>query len=198
MGYNYAIYKASEPKGGAVRTLVDWLLTDEGQSAVTSSGYVAFNGKTGAELSVNLYRQTGTGKATPQPGARVFEYSVNAIDIRDESAYIKIGKDTFNYVKVMGLKDNTLLDKINSDIKSEVIRLVGDGSACAKLLNKEYKDISDSFRVEFACKNGYLSVFMSLSDSKGANRTYASVMYDLISGEKLEFPDMLAPGSNFY
>lgn len=65
LGNNYAIFRADQPEDGAVRRLVDWLLTPQGQTAIAQAGYVTVLdvGFDYSESGLEKFRAIGTGSA---------------------------------------------------------------------------------------------------------------------------------------
>ncbi len=63
---NYAIFRASEPEGSPARVLAEWLVTEDGQTAVSNGGYIPFGVDPSTVVAHdNAWAEVGTGpKAT--------------------------------------------------------------------------------------------------------------------------------------
>jgi len=76
---NYAIFRASEPKGSPARVLAQWLVTQDGQQAVANGGYIPFGVDPSTVVAhKNAWNKVGTGpKATGKETLPTSYYKAN-------------------------------------------------------------------------------------------------------------------------
>lgn len=100
LGYNYAIFNAQKPKGAAVRKLVEWMISDEGQLAIAKAGYVTMR-DIGYDYTLNEFEKfdaEGTGIE-------------NTSKKLSSSEYLAISKDGYYSFDFYRVRNSGLLPK---------------------------------------------------------------------------------------
>ncbi len=197
LSYNYAVIDANTPENAPVRTLIEWIMSEEGQQAVSASGYIPVSeiaSPLEAEIVMPLLSDgTGREKASGYVLPETY-YGVCS------SNYLKYDTDA-NYrgknYRAEGLLDSALQKEIND--------FIDDAEANAELEKdkaKEYifqqfdYDLYYGILVKSECENGYLSVVVSSTYEDGSQDSpffyYSPVtaVWDLYTGERLSFTDM--------
>ena len=222
LGYNYAVFNTEEPKGGAVRNLVEWIISDEGQLAVAKAGYVTvrdigFN----YSDSFELFEATGTGIKKPEPFELPrFEYLYSG---GEEYIPLELGthSDGTATYKIKFLENKELEDEINAFILENVKKLekkYGEYSDYLEVIkgNEEWEEYQKGFTEPYysayiksqktavivKAKNGYLSVAVTLpylyAVQDGADLFYdtETAVWDVISGKRLSFEELFYEGTD--
>jgi len=151
---NYAVYnkKTVTPE---ILALVEWILSDEGQSTLANAGYVPLNGGSVADLSGKdtLFKGVGTGKV-PENATTKYYYTAS-IHYRGNGGLSVVFPETFpasdrtfTYMEedvplILGityrldcLTDKTLESKINDFISKSCQELEGDLDAITKIIEE--------------------------------------------------------------
>lgn len=189
MGYNYAIYRAEDRQGTYVSQLVDWILSDAGQTAIADAGYVTVRdiGYDYTEKTIDKYE--GVGLGAPAGEIPTSEYAVVGTAYTDGGdpfsaerivpivAALPDGSRTY---RIECLADKALQQEINDWIDQQMIWAAAERPALEALLQKwnepypDYPmygfgllwDYSHPDGMDAACiitaKNGWLSVAVSL------------------------------------
>ncbi len=106
LSYNYMVFNKEQPTDSAVRKLVNWVLTDEGQTAVSNAGYVPLSDKINVtELTPSFYDAVGTGMEKPT------DYAPSPIEY-----YVPTWLSENSGIE--GLVDKALEQEINSYIRA--------------------------------------------------------------------------------
>lgn len=187
LGYNYAIFSASEPTDSPVRTLVQWMQSDAGQQVILDAGYIPYRAVDGLTLPdptiALLYQATGTGE--PQP------------DTAADYDYIVRGEPT--------LTDATLcaaVDAFVAEATTEMER-IPEAEICAFLDGRADYGYSYRLVTEKTLTNGYLSVVVgwryefAVQDSPVCYYDARTAVFDIYTGEKLSFSDLFFEGADF-
>jgi ABC-type phosphate transport system substrate-binding protein len=207
LSYNYAIINKKTATDSPVRILVDWILSTPGQKAVADSGYIPV-AKINSSLEQTIVKpltSLGTGEEKPAD----FKVPSTYYSV-DSDSYLKykekkVGALTEFYdYRIEGLKNKTLQDEINSFIKQ--------AEADANAMKSEAKTYALStfeygyffgLQVESVCRNGYLSVLVSMTYDDGSATTLQyyykpfCFVWDLYTGKRLTFTDMFWKGEDF-
>ena len=222
LGYNYAVFNTEEPKGGAVRNLVEWIVSDEGQLATAKAGYVTIR-DIGFDYSdsFELFEATGAGIERPEPfEPSRFEYLYSG---GKEYIPLELGthSDGTETYKIKFLKNKELEEEINEFILENIKEL--------ELKYEEYSDYIEAIKgdeewgkyqkgftepyynayikgqktaVIVKAKNGYLSVAVTLpyfyAFQDGADLFYETetAVWDLISGKRLSIEELFYEGTD--
>lgn len=197
LNYNYAIYNKAKVDSTTVDELCEWLLTYDGQVAMSNAGYIPVKNIKVEEATIVPYTTRGTGETKP------------ADYLLDSAKYTVYSDQILQDNKVIGLKNQELQNTINqfiSDSTSKLDSKKQEFDNYLKLLNEgsdyEYYtyDFNDNKQtpivVEVECINGYLSVQVYLkyvyAVQTGTPYIYDgySAIFDLYTGEKLELSDL--------
>ena len=195
LNYNYAVYDKSKTSSSTVDELAEWLLTYDGQVAMSNAGYIPIKNIKVEETIITPYTTKGTGKEKEE------NY------ILDTYSY----KVTHDYI----IKDNKLIGLMNKDLQNEINNFISESTSklndkkqefdnYLNLLNEDYDDyklygydyLEAPIVIETECINGYLSiqVYLKYVYQVQAGTPYIydgySAIYDLYTGNKLEFSDL--------
>ncbi len=127
-GYNYAVYPSAEPENGPVRKLVEWMTSEEGQTAVAKAGYVTVR-DVGYDYSKDFLpfeaEGTGIGKVNPYEKAPNYEWKIK--NEHNASHYLTLyvgthSDGTKTYIMNM-LSNKELEQEINKFIRDNVNKL---------------------------------------------------------------------------
>ena len=218
--YNYAIFRADEPEGGAVRRLAEWMTSYDGQLAAAKAGYATVEdiGFDYSQSALKKYEAKGTGIAYPG-SVPPYEYD---IEFKKECEYE--GEKYFRYSDAYTFEqrengtynagficDKELRREVENFVNEAVKTVSADEENMQKFIEKscslESGDPSHWYGTyltprglvtEAEIKNGYLSVYVGLSYyveiQEGYERFYRSetAVWDMISGKRL------APEELFY
>ena len=218
--YNYAIFRADEPKEGAVRRLAEWMTSYDGQLAAAKAGYATVEdiGFDYSQSAPKKYEAKGTGIAYPG-SVPPYEYD---IEFKKEREYE--GEKYFRYSDAYTFEqrengtynagficDKELRREVENFVNEAVKTVSADEENMQKFIEKscslESGDPSYWYGTyltprglvtEAEIKNGYLSVYVGLSYyveiQEGYERFYRSetAVWDMISGKRL------APEELFY
>ena len=188
LGYNYAVFSADEAKDSSVRTLVQWIQSDEGQQVVANARYIPYRKVDGLTLpdatTKTLYNAKATsGIAMPK----------EAVDYRYECR--ELPKFT-----VKGL---------DKKVQSFIDEAVDELSQIDKTKMREFIKIRDMIPytqdiiTHKELINGYLSVSVGWKYYDGtqeANEFFYAVrtaVFDIYTGEKLELSDLFFEDVDF-
>ncbi len=197
LNYNYAIYNKVKETDTTVDELVEWILTYNGQVAMSKAGYIPVKNIKVEEDKIEPYTTLGTGKVKDKN---------REIDDIYYTAYSYLEDD-----KIIGLKDKELENKINKFIDESKQKLKDKENECKKyvdLLNKaeghDYETYTvDDIRIETSCINGYLSVevFLPYTYNVQSGDTFIyhgySQIYDLYTSKELQLSDLYYKDVNF-
>ena len=214
--YNYAIFRAKEPKNGAVRRLAEWMTSYDGQLAAAKAGYATLKdiGFDYAEMKIAKYSAIGAG--TEYSGSvPPYEYEVdflkkdkNGDDFFRQSSYDFDRREDGSYNA--GFICNAELRREVESFLSEAVEIVSAEEENMKKFVEECRKsdewneynrrniIPGSVVTGADVKNGYLSVWATLTYSddiqEGYDRYYRTetAVWDILSGKRL------APEELFY
>ena len=195
LNYNYAIYNKAKVDSTTVDELCEWLLTYDGQVAMSNAGYIPVKNIKVEEATIIPYTTKGTGQE------KTVNYELNAV------VYSVGSEDILQDNKIVGLKNQELQDTINQFITDSISKLntrEQEFSNYLDLLNEantyEGRDWNlygnSGIVVKVECINGYLSVEVCLQYNyevqAGTPYIYDgySAIFDLYTGEKLELSDL--------
>lgn len=206
LNYNYAIFDKATPQDSTIRLLVEWLLTDEGQLAVSNAGYIPVKNVAVSESKMEIYNKKGTGKQKDANYQRAdqfytyaFEYGTHIID--GES----------NNVHLTQLANLELQSKINQFIDSSINEIEQKAKDTFKgeyIIAKEGEEfspysISPKINVFKECMNGYLGIhiYLPYDYEVGVGKRYSyyskTAVYDLYTGKQLQFSDLFYKDTDF-
>lgn len=202
LGQNYAVFRSDEPENSDVRRLVNWMLTEQGQTAIANAGYVPVLDVDYDFTEPKLEKYTGIGTGPEAGNVPSTEYVL--LDTRyyqtgegyanpkllPKVTYLEDGTATY---RITGLADEDLQQEINNWIDEQMVwawELEGERNAQLEQMNPdpEYPTFVPGFQwddaqpegMETACtvtaKNGYLSVAITLGYTQDIfysyNRSY--------------------------
>lgn len=133
MGYNYAIFNADEPEDSYVRQLVDWMRSDEGQTAIARAGYVTMTdvGFDYSEATIEKYEAVGTGWSASEPTSSAFvlchkvstqyEWGVNETIYEQLIPEVITLPDGTSTYRITQLADDRLEAEINAWIDEQMV-----------------------------------------------------------------------------
>lgn len=208
LNYNYAIFDKAKEEDSTTRLLIEWMLTNEGQKAINSAGYIPVKPIKAIEQEIEVYTKKGTGKEKPQNYARADKYYV--YDFSDTNYVYTIGEDVSS-VYLTQLKNEKLQTAINKFIEESVKEIEQQANATfangyvISVPGNEYNlyEIKPEIIVSKECVNGYLSVFVNMKYEyivqNGHDYVYfgKSAVYDLYEGTKLQLSDLFYNGTDF-
>lgn len=227
MGYNYAVFNKEEPQDGPVRRLVDWMLSFEGQAAIAEAGYVTVRdiGFDYEEMTLSKYAGTGTGPAAQPPESNVYmlyashtaDWGTELLDyVPLESTVLADGTKSF---RLTILADTDLQNEVNQFIEDQMaaareayarlselsaILAPGEPGKCGAVtappeFSCAYQEGMDAACI-VTCKNGYLSVAVSLCCGNESTETdyfrTETATWDLLSGERLAPEALFSEGTD--
>ncbi|MDR1217823.1 MAG: substrate-binding domain-containing protein, partial [Oscillospiraceae bacterium] len=113
--YYYAVVRKDTPADSPARKLVDWLLTDDGQTIAARAGYIplrplenVFPDETLDPVYIgDAYNSSGTGGTEPKPAEAVGELVVNGV----RKPLSDVFYDGFNYILYI---NSEIMDQMNS------------------------------------------------------------------------------------
>jgi len=197
LNYNYAIYNKAKVDSTTVDELCEWLLTYDGQVAMTNAGYIPIINIKVEEETIVPYTKKGTGEIKPS------DYSLDSIK------YTVYGEQILQNNKIAGLKNQELQNTINQFVTDSISKLENKTQEFDNYLNllnegSDYEyytyDFNDNKQtpivIEAECINGYLSVQVYLkyvyAVQTGTPYIYDgySAIFDLYTGKKLELSDL--------
>jgi ABC-type phosphate transport system substrate-binding protein len=231
--YTYVYYNRNNPESKLRgEMLTQWLLTDDGQTAIRNANYINLNGDPPPQNNVAVISAKGTGKAKPADfTVPTYGYVMNNLPTRhsgdgEETIIPKkwpgifINSDAAEeivfpeeengrrhvvkgvYPELMGLSNTAVQQKINAAMKSMIQSIEDDNfymmdNIGFHIYSNEY-DYSGSYYAtgitgEYIIKNGYFSVMFhheTMSD-------YQTAVFDLRTGEQLNFTDLFYAGEDF-
>lgn len=205
LNYNYAIYNKAKTDSTTVDELTEWILTYDGQVAMSNAGYIPIKNIKIEEATITPYTKKGTGEAKPS------DYTL------DEIKYIVYPDYILQNDKIIGLKDEDLQNKINEFIDDSTSELSSKKQQLDNYLdllnsqNSEYEFYGYDFKedeespivTEVECINGYLSVQVYLkymyNVQDGTPYIYDgySAIFDLYTGKRLELSDLYFKDTDF-
>ncbi len=242
LGYNYAIFRSSEAADSPVRLLADWLLTDEGQLAVSEGGYIPISGGAPEQPGFALYSAIGTGpvRTDESAGSADYFYTVGTglfstmvgekLLSYDVPEGITNEDEFFTGMKyyISNLKDKTVEQKINNWIAAAVSSLEDRADEFIAFAEREriagnynffpsslryydpesysYRSYTPAVTCETELINGYLSValaFRYYNSFAGSQESYSAslateiAIFDLFTGEMLDYSDLFYKNSDF-
>lgn len=192
MGYNYAIFNAAEPADSNVRTLVDWMLSFEGQTAIAKAGYVTVKdiGFDYEEMTITKYSGIGSGAAASKPSSYenvvyttlITEWGLEPLPrLMPEAVTLNDGIKSY---RVTQIADPVVRDQVNNFIDQQMRYFSGERSKMLALVDRLAGDTEypiytadpvwpsgiageDGTPAEclVTCTNGYLSVAVALTYS---------------------------------
>ena len=213
--YNYAIFRADEPKEGAVRRLAEWMTSYDGQLAAAKAGYATVEdiGFDYEESAMAKYAAVGTGMKYPGsvpsyefvPAGEAFGW--NIYNFREQGSY-----------EPLFIADENLRTEVKKFIAESAAKVTEDYDVMMKFIDVntegdgEWKTYSagitypygnaqidgEKYAVIATVKNGYLSVAVTMGYTynvqDGYNRYYRTetAVWDMLSGKRL------APEELFY
>ena len=213
--YNYAIFRADEPEEGAVRRLVEWMTSYDGQLAAAKAGYAAVEdiGFDYSQSALKKYEAKGTGMKYPGsvpsyefvPAGEAFDW--NIYNFREQGSY-----------EPLFIADENLRTEVKNFIAESAARVTEDYDAMMKLIDASTQDDGEwkaysagithpygnaqidgeKYAVIATVKNGYLSVAVTMGYTYNVqddyNRYYSTetAVWDMLSGKRL------APEELFY
>lgn len=190
LGYNYAVFSASEPEDSNVRALVKWIQSDEGQQVIANAGYVPYRKVEGLTLpeptTKTLYTATATsGIKQPEKTADHY-YQCNIVP------------DTF----VTAGLDEAIAAFI-SDAKRELAQVDKAEMQTFIKLRNAYVWWDEEVYIKTTLINGYLSVLVGLpynlgyQDSPNYYYEARTAVFDIYTGERLELSDLFFDSVDF-
>ena len=190
----YAVYNTAKAETKSTGTLVEWLITAQGQKAVAEAGYIPIKAIEVEELSVNKYSSSGTGKEQVEDATLSnFYYTL------DTSEYCEFGQNE-NIEEIKGLKNQELENKINQFIVDSRIQLQTVEREYEQYLSHIANNVIEGINVQTQCKNGYLCVQVLLTYQIGTiSYIYDgySNIYNLYTGEELSLSDLYYKDADF-
>jgi len=199
LGYNYAVFSADLPEDSNVRHLVKWIQSDEGQQVVANAGYVPYRKVDGltlpTETAKKLYTAVGTsGIVVPEVAADYYYevdsligYSGELIEgvCLDESFMEKVAAFVEDAKRELNSVDK---EKVNAHVKErQAYTTYGGEPQISKI----------------RLMNGYLSVTVGIQYTLGFQDSpfyyydARSAVFDIYTGEQLEFSDLFFEGHDF-
>ena len=218
MGYNYAVFRADEPRDSYVRQLVAWMLSAEGQTAIAEAGYVTVVDVGYDYTEATLTKYEGIGSGAPAGAVPSSEYILTDVHYSEwsqdtyTSQTLELTEETtpegYPTWHITQLADKTLQAEINAWIDSQmgwVAEEQADMEALVDQLNQHYD--YGPYQVQeghtpctVTAKNGYLSVVVALRYWKNGNDEHfkyyrtETATWDLLTGEKLTTEDLFCQG----
>lgn len=192
-GYNYAIFNSDTAEESNIRKLVKWLLTKDGQTAMSEAGYVPLNSDIPfpAVMEPELYVKTGTGESEYVPDPWYYTADIQTTDSETKTTEQngRIFRDATqrlasDYAKVTE-EINTFIDSAVSEFTA-----MAPDSDSSFAWNGNKPDIS--LTTEFSLVNGYLSVVVLRQYSLSANG-----VWDLYTGKRLTLSDLFEKDTDF-
>ena len=206
LNYNYAIYNKAKEDSTTVDELCEWLLTYDGQVAMTNAGYIPIINIKVQEETIVPYTKKGTGEVKPTDySLELFKYKIYDDEILQNN-------------KINGLKNQELQNTINQFITDSISKLESKTQEFDNYLNllnegHEYElysysyDFNDNKQTaivaEAECINGYLSIQVYLKYNYNVQQSTPyiydgySAIFDLYTGEKLELSDLYFKDTDF-
>ena len=111
LNYNYAIYNKAKVDSTTVDELCEWLLTYDGQVAMSNAGYIPVKNIKVEEATIVPYTTRGTGETKP------------ADYLLDSAKYTVYSDQILQDNKVIGLKNQELQNTINQFISDSTSKL---------------------------------------------------------------------------
>lgn len=196
LNYNYAIFDKATKEDSTIRLLVEWLLTDEGQLAVSNAGYIPVKNVAVTEQQIETYNQKGTGKQKETSYKRADKYYTYDFEY---GTYIIDGET--NNIHLTQLTNLQLQAKINKFIDSsikEIEQKAKDTFNGQYIIGEEVGvyTISPRININKMCMNGYLAIhiYLPYDYEVGSGKRYSyyskTAIYDLYTGKQLEFSDL--------
>ena len=186
LGYNYAVFSASEPEDSNVRALVGWMQSDEGQQVIADAGYIPYRRVEGLTLPESTLRELYSGVGSsgiPQPETMA-DYYYDCPDL--PVSYTADGLDEKLEAFIAEATDE-LLQIDESEIRAFLDSRVNYGYCLDLVTRKELI-------------NGYLSVkvgwryFFAVQDSPDCYYDVRTAVFDIYTGERLELSDLFFEG----
>ena len=217
--YNYAIFRADEPKDGAVRRLAEFMTSYDGQLAAAKAGYATLNdiGFDYSGSTLKKYEASGTGMKYPG-SVPSYEYKTSFYekwDYGDTFFTVLNGEPRQNED---GSYDAYFI--CNKELRREVSEFITDAAKTVsaeeenmnKLIEEENKlynyygesdfgrFVSQGVRTYITAKNGYLSVSVSLMYMDNVQDCYdryyksETAVWDLVTGKRLSPEELFYEG----
>ena len=222
LGKNYAIYRADAPADSPVRSLVDWITSYDGQTAIAKAGYVTLTdiGFDYQEQRLSLWQGSGTGPAASSPDT--YEWSL--IQVRETewgneySGFLPV-EVVDGVCRVSGIANAALEAEINAFIAEQMAWVDETQEEMVRWMELQNRGVDygsystdlpwevSSFLpadLPYGClvtaKNGYLSVAVSVC---GTHQRMGSeflpyrtetATWDLLSGRRLNPQDLFCAG----
>ncbi len=194
LGYSYAVFSADESEDSGVRALVKWIQSDEGQQVLADAGYIP-------------YRQVD-GLVLPEETCTKPYYATSTSDIEKPERVATTYYDCFMGDNIEALKLPGLENKVRDFISSAKAELsLIDPQAPTDFAETRYGtaySVSESFiSTSFELFNGYLSVIVGIDyyqpHESGKTHYYdvRTAVFDIYTGERLEFSDLFFKGVDF-
>ncbi len=195
LGYNYAIFSSDLPENSPVRTLVSWMQSDEGQQVIANAGYVPYRNVEGLTLPdmtrSPLFTALGTGAEASDADyyyATKEHLTSTMPTIKDE----RIRKIISDYIA-------DELERLNAISDSEIAEFTK--SRTDLTLDQTLSWTGRRIYVRFI--NGYASILSGIEyshpvqDSPYYYYKAQGAVFDIFSGERLEFTDLFPEGKDF-
>jgi phosphate transport system substrate-binding protein len=160
--YYYAVMRKDAPVDSPARKLVDWLLTDDGQTMAARAGYIPLHPLENVFPDETLdpvylgdtYNSSGTGGMEPKPIEAIDELVVNGV----RKPLSDVFYDGFNYIQYI---NGRITDQINS---SWSLGEFYDYSTAAELATRPFTGIPNdypNYKIEYWNEdNRYLRIEM--------------------------------------
>lgn len=215
--FNYAIFRADEPKNSAVRLLAEFMTSYDGQLAAAKAGYATVEdiGFDYSQSALKKYEAKGTGMKYPGsvpsyefvPAGEAFDW--NIYNFREQGSY-----------EPLFIADENLRTEVKKFIDESAARVTEDYDAMMKLIDAstqddgEWKAYSEGithpygnaqidgekYAVIATVKNGYLSVAVTMGYTYNVqddnNRYYSTetAVWDMLSGKRLALEELFYEG----
>ncbi len=219
LGFNYAVFSATEPEDSDVRLLVKWIQSDEGQQVVANAGYVPYRKVEGLTMPDPTSKKLYTAEATsgikkPDIDADYYYQAFLNEDLNrkfyETATEIPYDCDIF--------LSETLNKKVSDFIKNASAELSKYDEekylSYIETLNKSYESMfgynlnfgaNKTFRfcIRKTLENGYLSVLVAIAylDGTQDGECYyydiRTAVFDIYTEEQLEFSDLFFDGVDF-
>jgi len=182
----------SRPNDIDAQAVIDWLLSEEGQTIAATSGYLPLsNDYEGYRYSVTLYNSNGTSGEYRSDDTFQYYYTLS-----DEVIVRSVENE--KQFSIEGLKNEELTSAINAFIAESVEQIDSSYEAFEEML--ENRSLTGGYSVTTECVNGYLSVMVRLAyndDGREYTYRYRCRTYNLYTGEPLEFSDLFYQDISF-
>ena len=188
----YAVYNTANAERKMTKNLVEWILTSDGQKAISEAGYIPLKAIQVEEISANKYNSLGTGKEQTEQYGSCY-YTVNYTE------YCEIN-ETEKIESIKGLQNQELEENINKFIQESIQKLQTVEKEYEQYLSQKTNSVVEGINIQTQCKNGYLCVQILLTYQIGTiDYIYDgySKVYDLYTGTELQLSDLYYMNSDF-